>query len=55
MTLLHPSKLSESLLIRVFNGTNVVSVLIFSELLILYENVRIAPDAWYNVNCTDNL
>ena len=54
MTSLHPSKLSESL--RISNGTNAVSVLIFSDLLILYENVRIVvPDTWYVVKCVDNL
>ena len=29
-------------------------VLFFSELSVLYENVRIAPDTWYNANCVDD-
>ena len=28
----------------------------FSQQLVLYEKVRVAPDTWYNVvNCADNL
>ena len=31
------------------------SVLTFSQLLVVYEKVRVAPDTWYNVvNCADN-
>ena len=34
----------------------ILSVLIFSELLVLYKEVRIAPDTCYDVvNCVDNL